>query len=138
MFRSKSFWMSILSFIGIVDAAYLTYIHFNLDKSGCAVDGGCNAVLTSKYSEFFGLPTAFYGLLYYLFVFGLIFVYQRSRNELYLLIAKRITILGFLTSLALVYIQTQILGSICPFCMTSAVTSTLLFVIGYYDLFKKI
>ncbi len=138
MFKKKSFWMLLLSLIGIIDAAYLTYVHFNLDRSGCAIDGGCNAVLTSSYSEFMGIPLAFFGLLYYLAIFGGTLLYKKSRDKKLFKLVKRLTIVGFVTSLYLVYIQLQILDSICPFCMTSAVTSTLLFVIGYSDLFKKV
>lgn len=138
MFKKKSFWMLLLSLIGIIDAAYLTYVHFNLDRSGCAIDGGCNAVLTSSYSEFMGIPLAFFGLLYYLAIFGGTLLYKKSRDKKLFKLVKRLTLVGFVTSLYLVYIQLQILDSICPFCMTSAVTSTLLFVIGYSDLFKKV
>ncbi|MFC1649585.1 vitamin K epoxide reductase family protein [Patescibacteria group bacterium] len=138
MFRKKTFWMMMFSLLGLIDAAYLTYVHFNLDKSGCSIDGGCNAVLTSSYSEILGIPTALFGVLYYLGIFGLVFLSIQLKKGRLFYYAKRLTIAGLLTSLVLIYLQTQVIGSLCPFCMTSAVISTLLFLIGYYDFFKRI
>lgn len=137
MWRKKTTWMLFISAIGALDAAYLTYLDFNKLSSGCGI-GSCSAVLTSEYSQIYGIPTAAFGLLYYLFIFGLVLLYKLRKNKMILWFAKRFTLIGFLVSIVLVYIQTQIIGSICPFCMMSAATSTTLFILGYWDIFKKI
>ncbi len=47
--------IGVVAFLGMVDALYLTVmrgIHVP-----CSVTGGCNEVLTSPYSEVFGIPS---------------------------------------------------------------------------------
>ena len=124
----------ILSFIGLINASYLTFDHFNYNSdSFCpiVVDGygSCHDVTNSEYAEVFGIPLALLGIFYYAFVFGVL-VYLTKKNSNFLfgtLFAS--TLFGFLFSIILVYIQIGPLGAICPYCMLSALISLILFVL---------
>lgn len=121
----------IVSFIGFLDATYLTILHYTGADALCSV-GGCNEVLTSEYSKIFGIPMALLGLIYYISVFLLSVFYYESRNTKVLKILSLYTIVGFLASAYFVYLQLFVIGKICQYCMLSATTSTILFIFGRY------
>ncbi|MBL4694621.1 vitamin K epoxide reductase family protein [Candidatus Gracilibacteria bacterium] len=121
----------IVSFIGFLDATYLTILHYTGADALCAI-GGCNEVLTSEYSIIFGIPMALLGAIYYLSVFLLSVFYYESRNAKVLKILSLYTIAGLLASAYFVYLQLFVIGKICQYCMLSATTSTILFIFGRY------
>ncbi len=125
------FWaFIILSFIGFLDAAYLTAVHYLGITPNCTILEGCETVTTSKYATVFGVPIALFGAMYYLSVFLLSVIYFDNKNEKVLLLAAYLTPLGFLASLVLIYLQLFVIYAICLYCIVSAATSTLLFILG--------
>lgn len=130
IFSRIEFWFLVISLLGIIDAGYLTWNHF-FNKYGSCGLGECDVVLRSEYSEIFGIPTALFGLLYYATIFLGTLLYHKLKKDKLLLYISYFTSVGLITSVLLVYIQIAIIGAICPYCMLSALTSTLLFVAGY-------
>jgi len=127
----------LLSSIGLLDSFFLTKQHYTHDPFSCPLFGGCGDVTSSVYSEFMGVPISLLGLFFYATVFSLsLYSYLRNNNKA-LVLASQLTLLGFTTSLVLVYIQVYILQSICFYCMLSALTSTLLFAVGLKVLNKQ-
>jgi uncharacterized membrane protein len=129
----------LVAVLGFTDASYLTVEHYRGVIPPCSTTEGCEKVLTSPYSSLFGVPTALFGSLYYLAVAVGAFVYLESKHgggELrahHAAILKWtfiVTILGFFMSLWFVYLQLNIIHSICIYCMGSAITSTTLFITG--------
>ena len=57
----------LVAFLGMVDALYLTLMRGQ--HVPCSVSGGCNEVLTSAYSEAYGVPLSAIGLVFYLTAF---------------------------------------------------------------------
>jgi uncharacterized membrane protein len=58
---------AILLILGIIDGIYLTIVHFIPQALKCPVIGtvvNCDAVLTSAYSNIFGVPLAVIGLIW--------------------------------------------------------------------------
>ena len=109
----------VFSFIGFLDASYLTLEHMLNRIPPCTI-GGCETVLTSSYAAIFGIPIAAFGILYYMTVFFLVLQGKTSR-VFYILVT-----LGFITSLVLLGIQAFVLNAFCLYCLGSLVTSTLL------------
>jgi uncharacterized membrane protein/glutaredoxin len=61
-----------LSSLGVLLTAYLTYTKLTEQPAAfCGGDGGCNLVLSSRWAEFLGIPTAAIGLLGFLAVLAL-------------------------------------------------------------------
>jgi uncharacterized membrane protein len=86
--------------------------------------------MTSKYAVIGGIPLALLGSLYYLAIFLLTVAYY-DRKHLYILsIIARLTTLGFLVSLILIYLQAFIIRAFCFYCLLSALTSTGLFMLA--------
>ncbi|MFH1769160.1 MAG: vitamin K epoxide reductase family protein [Parcubacteria group bacterium] len=120
-------WILVLvSFGGILDAGYLTMQHYIGFSLSCSVLEGCNVVTQSSYSVVFGIPLALAGLIYYIVAFFFAVGYARhgSPNVLYLLYI--LTMVGFVFSLILVYLQLFVIDAVCIYCMMSVVSTTVL------------
>src|SRR5690348_14780226 len=62
----------ILSFLGFLDAAYLTILHYKNVIPPCSIAHGCETVLTSQYATLGPIPIALLGVFFYLVVLGLL------------------------------------------------------------------
>ncbi len=120
----------ILGFIGFLDASYMTVSHYTGAAVNCSLTGGCDEVLSSKYSVILGVPMALFGMLYYLFILVTAFFYLETGKKGALKILTLTTAFGFLFSCWLVYLQFFVIKSICQYCMLSAINSTILFIFG--------
>jgi len=127
---SSSLLFLLLSLLGAFDALYLTLNHASPEGVSCSLTSGCKTVLTSEYSEVFGIPLSVFGIAYYATVFLLVSFYLYSERVDTLRLAAYFTTIGFLVSGWLVAIQLFILHSVCQYCMFSAIISTLLFPLG--------
>ena len=125
-----------LSLLGVIDAGYLIVEsaggkpvicpsvpvgRFNLDQ--------CNIVLTTPYAKFLGMPTALYGLVFYLFSAVLVLYVLSSQWLGALKILLSMSGLAFLVSLYFVYLQFFIIKALCFYCLISAAITTLIFTV---------
>ena len=129
--------MLIVSFLGFLDATYLTVKHYRGDGVRCSITSGCEEVLTSQYATFFDIPVALLGGLFYLTLLILSIVYLDTRRDSVIKFASYITIVGFGVSTYFVYLQMFIIEAFCQFCLLSALASTLLFIFGLLVLSSK-
>ena len=119
-----------VSFIGFLDATYLTALRYLNVIPPCIVTSGCETVLTSEYSTLFGVPNALLGALYYLTLFVLAVLSLELGRQRILALAALITPVGLLMSAYFVYLQLFVLKAICFYCMVSAAASMILFALG--------
>lgn len=117
--------------IGFADATYLTIEHYTNANPPCFV-GSCEVVLNSPYSTIAGVPVALFGAVYYLFILVGLVVFLESKKEGALRVALFATVVGFLASLYFFILQAFVLHAFCQYCLGSATTSTVLFVIAVY------
>lgn len=122
--------LTIVSFLGFVDAAYLSVTRYYGATVPCTVTHACEAVLHSQYSTLIGIPVVALGVLYYLAIFFGGYAYLEFGSKKLLKLAAALTVGGLLTSAWLVYVQLELLHAICQYCMLSALTSTILFILG--------
>ncbi|SRR5258706_10499741 len=145
--KNKFLWTAIiLSFLGFLDAAYLTIIHYKNIIPPCSIAHGCETVLTSQYATIGPVPIALLGVFFYLSCLGLLgsFFYSssesaladksRSQNDTSSRQARTIknlllllTGLGALTAIALIGIQAFVLHAYCQYCLASEAIDFLLF-----------
>ena len=135
----------VIALLGFADAAFLTVEHYRGVVPPCTT-AGCDLVLTSQYSTLFGVPTSLLGALYYLAILVAAFIFleakhiggaTESHHFSILKWALIATVLGFLMSLWFIYLQVFIIHSYCLYCLGSALTSTVLFIVAMHALKKN-
>jgi uncharacterized membrane protein len=118
-----------VSGLGIALTGYLSWVAFSGGGvRGCPAGGGCDLVLTSRWATLLGLPTSFWGLLAYCALAAIAFVKRADRHWSY---AWTVALFGICYSVYLTIVSLTILGSACPYCLTSLglMTATLALVV---------
>lgn len=119
----------LITIIGLADSGYLSFKESTHTPVTCSLTGGCSDVLNSPYAKMFGFPLAYLGVMFYIGMFILSIYVLANRNKLCLKLLTLGGLTGFLMSLYFVYIQFFEIYSICQYCMLSAISSTLIFIL---------
>jgi uncharacterized membrane protein len=121
------FYLIALALIGIADTLYLSYNEFMNTTPSCLIQG-CDVVLSHPLSEVLGIPLGYWGLVYYVYMLGLVVLLaMEPRSKALRLGTLAYTGVGLLSSAAFVYIQAAIIGAFCQYCLLSAVVTVGLF-----------
>lgn len=151
----------IFSLVGIADSSYITYEKIAGIIPNCGPGFNCGAVLNSKWSSIGPVPISLLGLLYYLTIFSLgtllvleldihkslnLFLdrLKLSKKSIFRTITTAealflVTTFGVLFSAYLVILMAFIINAWCKYCIISALSSSLLFVISlvYFAIVEK-
>ncbi len=130
MYKTVALAWTVLAFIGLIDAGYITVKYYTGGEVVCPITGGCSDVLTSAYSQIAGLPVSVYGLLFYTTVFLLAFLYLDMKKSWMERLMPLLGLTGFLFTLWFVYLQIFVIEALCFYCMISAILSTTIFAIA--------
>lgn len=126
-----------LSSLGTIVAAYLTWIHYSGQLAMCGGIGNCETVQASRYATLGAVPVALLGLIMYLSLLGL-YVWRgiaRDDEPEYLpLVLFGISLVGTLFSAYLTYLELFVIHAICPWCVSSAIIITLIFILSIWGL----
>lgn len=125
-----------LGFLGLADALFLTFNHFRLGGTPCSISG-CETVTSSAFSTAFGLPISLIGVIYYLTILVLAFLYTDTGNKRYAHSLAYLTLASSLVSLWLIYLQAFVIGAWCVYCLVSALSTFILFIISAFLLLKN-
>lgn len=107
----------VLALIGMAVSAYLTYAAWQGKLvAGCTVGSACDAVLNSRWSTLFGMPTSFWGFLTYALLAAIAWN-KRADNQWKF--AWTVAVFGLLYSLYLTSVSFFELQATCPYCLTS-------------------
>jgi len=121
-----------LAILGLLVSIYMTIYKVTANDSMCLGSGDCSTVNASRYSEVNGIPVALIGVLGYAAIIGIHWL--ERRNEFFeangSMIFFGISLIGFLFTLWLVYVEITILKALCPFCVTSQITMTIIFILS--------
>ena len=134
---SKFAWAAVfVALCGLADAVYLTVHHYTEEKVPCSIISGCEQVLTSQYAEMFGIPTALFGALAYFVAFCLALLAAFGNRKMWFVYGLMTTVM-FIFTVYLVYLQGIVIEAFCQFCLLSAITTTVLFIIALVSRFWK-
>ena len=124
----------ILAFIGFLDASYLTVMHYRVATLPCSLfGGGCDRVTASSYATVGNFPIALLGTIYYLLILILSFTFWLDNRKVgWFTLASHLTVIGFIATLWLFYLQAAVLKSFCTYCLLSALITAILFVAGFF------
>ncbi|MEP6945406.1 MAG: vitamin K epoxide reductase family protein [Acidobacteriota bacterium] len=119
---------SVVALVGLADAIYLTVHHYTAEPVPCSVTNGCEQVLSSSYSELFGIPIAAFGAVAYFIAFSLALLSAFGNKSMWRLFGIH-TLIMLLVSGWFIYVQAALIGAFCQYCLLSAGTSTTLFLL---------
>lgn len=119
---------AIVAVVGLVDSIYLTIHHYTAEPVPCSIVEGCEMVLTSAYATIADIPIALFGAVAYAdaLLFAVIWAMGKSIGRI--LFGLQSTVMAAV-SIWLIYVQAAKINAFCQFCLLSAATSILLFVI---------
>ena len=128
-----------LAVLGLLVSIYMTIYKVTNNDSMCIGSKACGVVNASLYSEVNGIPVAVIGVIGYLSILLLFYLETRpgffQANGDMLLFG--VTLLGFLFTLWLVYVEIALLEAYCPFCVTSQIAMTLIFILTVIRVTKQ-
>ena len=117
MLRERLSWtIASLAIIGAAISIYLTIYSVDLQSGACTLSDyfSCSAVLSSSYSKFGGIPTASFGIVW--FIVAATMCVWASRNEALLKYLLGWSLVGLLSVFILVYTEIFLVGAVCPLC----------------------
>ena len=130
--------MLILSLLGMPLTIYLTYLHYKPEASTFCVlseQFNCDIVNKSSYAEIFGIPVAIFGflgyVLFFVLTYGKLIILNKKKINRDSKLTKYLfmfTLLGFLFSLYLTFLEAFIILAWCIFCLISATLVTIMFI----------
>lgn len=125
--RSLFILIAFVGFLGVVNAAYLSWSAFLGDAPTCFLNSGCDVVAASSYSRVFGIPLATFGVFFYSLI--TLFALWRITTPRALVLPYLLPLagLGFLLSLYFLYLQAFVIGAYCEYCLFSLFDATLIF-----------
>ena len=130
----------VLVVIGLLVSIYMTIYKFTGNNGMCLGSGDCSTVNASIYSEVNNIPVAVIGIIGYVAILGVLLLENRNsffkKNGALMIFGMSLT--GFIFTVWLIYVEIVLLnGAICPFCLTSQVAMTLIFIIAVVRLIKN-
>jgi len=129
----------ILVVIGLLVSVYMTIYKSTSNDALCLGSGDCSTVNASRYSEVYGIPVASIGIAGY---FAILLVQWFERRDKFFekngpLLVFGLALTGFLFTVYLIYVEAAILRAYCPFCLTSQVAMTIIFIISIVRLVRQ-
>ncbi len=135
--------MIVLAVIGLLVATYMTVYKWTNNNAMCLGSGDCGTVNASKYSEVNGIPVALIGFLGYASILGVLVLEKRKVfmaeffEENATLLTFGLALTGFLFTLWLIYVEVALIKALCPFCLTSQVVMTIIFILSIIRLVRQ-
>jgi uncharacterized membrane protein len=128
-----------LAIIGLLVSIYMTIYKVTSNESMCIGSSGCSEVNASRYSEINGIPVAVLGVIGYATILALLFLDNRLSffQEYGSMIFFGVSLMGFLFTLYLIYLEVALIKAYCPFCLTSQAVMIVIFIISVTRLVRQ-
>jgi uncharacterized membrane protein len=125
--------------IGLAVSIYMWIYKLTDNEVMCLGSGECSVVNASRYSEVNGIPVATIGAIGYTALLASLILERRTaflrQNGALLFFGMSLT--GFLFTVYLIYVEVALLKALCPFCITSQVAMSVVFVISVVRLARQ-
>ena len=128
-----------LAILGALVSIYMTIFKLTENPGMCLGNGGCSVVNNSIYAQVYGIPVAVIGVGGYLAI--LISLLLRTRSSFFeangTMVVFGLALVGFLFTAYLIYVEVALIHALCPFCVTSQATMTVLFILSLIALARE-
>lgn len=123
--------MIFAAFVGFFIAAFIYHKKRNNETMVCPLNFTCDTVVRSDYSKFFGVPVeilgmAYYGIVAVFYAVFLLFPFSLPSSLIFSVFV--LSVIAFLFSLYLTFVQVFQLREWCSWCLMSAGLCTLIFI----------
>jgi uncharacterized membrane protein len=125
-----------LTVIGLLVSVYMTIYKITSNDSMCIGSKDCSVVNASRYSEIniagSRIPVAVLGVAGYMAILAVLLFEQRNDflQQNGTLVFFGLSLMGFLFTLYLIYVEIALIKAFCPFCITSQIAMTLIFILS--------
>jgi len=125
-----------LTIIGLLVAIYMTIFAITSNKAMCIGSQDCSVVNASKYSKIniagLNIPVAVLGVAGYAAILAVLLFEQRTDflQGNGSLVFFGLSLLGFLFTLYLIFVEVALIKAYCPFCIASQSAMTLIFILS--------
>jgi uncharacterized membrane protein len=125
--------------LGLLVSIYMTIFKITSNENMCVGSKDCSIVNASRYSEINNIPVAVIGVGGYTALLALLFLERRpgfiKQNGTMLFFA--LSLVGFFFTVYLIFVEIVLIKAYCPFCITSQVAMTLIFILSVIRLVKQ-
>jgi uncharacterized membrane protein len=107
----------VLAFVAMVIASYLawTSLHKDATLAGCGEGSGCEQVLQTRWSTWFGLPVSVGAVGTYVAIFILTFFISEDRPKAWVMLVF-LTVLASLSAIWFIALQVFVIHAYCKYC----------------------
>jgi len=128
-----------LTIIGLLVSIYMTVFKLTSNESMCVGSKDCSVVNASRYSEINGIPVAVVGMVGYAAILAVLLLERRpgffQKNGTMLFFGLSLT--GFLFTVYLIFVEIALIKAYCPFCITSQVVMTIIFILSVVRVIRQ-
>jgi uncharacterized membrane protein/predicted DsbA family dithiol-disulfide isomerase len=130
-----------LCLAGLFVATYLFIAYSSQVTIACGGSHGCDVVRASRWASVFGIPTPLFGMAFYTGM-ATLFIIRTLKPLFYPTWLYRLVMVGatagLIESIFLTGVQVLEIKQYCTWCLASAVTTTLIFIISWGDTSKHL
>jgi len=125
--------------VGLLVSIYMTVFKITSNEKMCVGSKDCSVVNASRYSEVNGVPVAVIGMGGYAALLAILWL-ERSPGffkQNGSMIFFGISLIGFLFTAYLIFVEVALIKAYCPFCITSQISMTAIFILAVIRLIKQ-
>ena len=128
-----------LTILGLLVSIYMTIYKLTSNDAMCVGSGDCHTVNASGYAEVNGVPVATIGVVGYTALLGILWLERKPGfiKDNGSMIFFGVSLIGFFFTLWLIYVEVVLLKAYCPFCITSQVSMTLIFIFSVIRVIRQ-
>lgn len=138
-----SWWAIPLAVLGFINAGYIWWKRSRKEEMKCLIgNGGCNAVVNSRYNTLFGVGNEVMGMVFYAGVTGAVLfmnlVMESIQGISLVLVLFIVESAALLVSATLTIIQAFVLRQWCEYCVLSTVINAFIWALTFFAVPKFI
>jgi len=137
----KLYWAALAAAtVGLLVSIYMTIYKLTNNDAMCLGSGGCSYINASRYSEVGGFPVSAIGMIGFLALMGALLLEKRFQffAENGPMLEFGMSLMGVLYSIYLTYLELYVIRHICPFCVTSAIAISLVFILSIVRMIRQL
>ena len=128
-----------LIILGLLVSIYMTIFKITSNENMCIGSKDCSIVNASRYSEVNKIPVAVIGVGGYAALLAILLLERRpgfmKQNGTMIFFA--LSLIGFFFTLYLIFVEIVLIKAYCPFCITSQVAMTLIFILSVIRMVRQ-